>query len=178
MQSALIVDALVLAAVLEADLGRHRKINRSRLLRPVLIAAGIIPIFLEAITTHGNGLTLEVSLAAAGIVLGVVASMLMTIYRSTDTGKPVSRAGRGYAALWIIVIGARAAFTYGSSNWFSSQLGHWMARNDITSKAIVDGLIFMAVTMILTRTIAMARRARHLPAAPSAGATARILQAA
>ena len=34
-----IVNALVLAAVLEADLGSHRKITRFRLLRPVLLAA-------------------------------------------------------------------------------------------------------------------------------------------
>jgi hypothetical protein len=162
MESALIVDAVVLAAVLQADLGQHRKIDRFRLLRPVIVAAAIVPVFLEAVTTHGNGLLLEVSLAAAGVLLGVVAVSLMTIYRSPETNKPVSRAGGAYAALWIAVIGARALFTYGSSNWFSSQLGHWMVRNDITSKAIIDGLIFMAVAMVLTRTVGMARRARHI----------------
>jgi hypothetical protein len=52
-----------------------------------------------------------------------------------------------------------------------------MTRNTITGNAITDGLIFMAVTMILTRTLGMARRARHLPAATS-NHTARVLQAA
>lgn len=177
MWSALIVDAVVLVAVLQSDIGRHRKIDKFRLLRPVLVAAGIVPIFMEAVTTHGNGLTLEVALAVSGIILGAIATCLMKVFRSPDTHKPVSRAGSGYAALWIVFIGARALFTYGSDHWFGSQLGHWMLSNDITSEAIVDGLIFMAVTMILTRTITIATRARHLPA-PTTTSSATALQAA
>ncbi len=42
MQSALIADAVVLAAVPEADLGSHRKITRFRLLRPLLLAAAAL----------------------------------------------------------------------------------------------------------------------------------------
>jgi hypothetical protein len=177
MESALIVDAVVLAAVLQADLGKQRKVDKFRLLRPVLVAAGIVPVFLEAVSTHGNGLILEVSLAVAGIILGLVAVSLMTIYRSPDTNKPVTRAGGAYATLWIIVIGVRAAFTYGSSHWFSSGLGHWMVRNDVTSKAIIDGLIFMAVAMVLTRTLGMARRARHIPSINSQDAARHLVGA-
>jgi hypothetical protein len=177
MQSALIVDAVVLAAVLQADLGQHRKIDRSRLVRPMVIAAGIVPLFVEAVVTHGNGLVLEVALAGAGIVLGLVATWLMTVYRSADTHLPVSGAGRAYAALWIAVIGARAAFTYGSSNWFGPQLDHWMIRSTVTGPALTDGLVFMAVAMIVTRTVAMSVRARHLPT-PMVSGTAGLLQAA
>jgi hypothetical protein len=177
MQSALIVDAVVLAAVLQADLGENRRIDKFRLMRPVLVAAGIVPVFLEAVTTHGKGLDLEVALTVAGIILGRVAVSLMTISRSPATNKPVSGAGAAYGALWIVVIGARAAFTYGSSNWFSSELGGWMVRNGVTSKAIVDGLIFMAVAMVLTRTLAMARRARHIPSIDSQDAARHLVAA-
>lgn len=177
MQSALIVDALVLAAVLESDLGRHRKITRWRLLRPVLITLAIIPLFVEPVTTHGNGLIFELAVAASGVLVGLVATALMTVYRSPKTGKPVSRARAPYAALWVIVIGARAAFTYGSSHWFSSQLDHWMSRNAISADAITDALIFMAIIMVLTRTVTLAWRARHLPALAPAG-TSRELEAA
>ncbi len=38
MDSALVVDAVLLGAVLEADLGGHRKIGRFRILRPLGIA--------------------------------------------------------------------------------------------------------------------------------------------
>jgi hypothetical protein len=63
------------------------------------------------------------------------------------------------------VIGARAAFSYGSVHWFGPQLGRWMAHHSVTSSAITDGLILMAVGMLLTRVIAMAVRAKNLPLA-------------
>jgi hypothetical protein len=96
-----------------------------------------------------------------------VATALMTVYRSPKTGTPVSRAGAGYAGLWFVVIGARAAFSYGAHHWFSPQLDHWMVSNAVTGAAITDALIFMAVTMLLTRTIGLAVRAINLGGATS-----------
>jgi hypothetical protein len=162
MQADLVIDALVLAAVLEADLGSHRRISRLRIVRPLLIAGAIIPLYLKAVTTTGTGLTLEVALGAAGIVLGLIATMLVTVYRSPKTGKPVSRAGAPYAILWTLVIGARAAFSYGATHWFGPQLGHWMTTNGVSSAAITDALIFMAVAMLLTRTIGIGVAALNL----------------
>jgi hypothetical protein len=162
MQSDLIIDAIVLAAVLEADLGAHRKVGKLRVVRPLLVAGLIIPLYLKGVTTAGTGLTLEIALAAAGVVFGLIATALMTVYRSPKTNRPVSRAGAAYAALWVVVIGARAAFSYGALHWFGPQLGHWMIRNAVTSAAITDALIFMAVTMMLTRTIGLAFGAHKL----------------
>ena len=176
MQSALIVDAFVLFAVLESDLGQ-RKVTTFRLLRPLLLTAGIIPMFLTAVSTHGSGLALEVALGAGGVVVGLIATALMTVARSPKTAKPVSRAGAAYAALWTAVIGARAAFTFGSSHWFGEQLGHWMVRNAVTADAITDALVFMAVTMVVTRTVGLGWRARHLAASTPVG-TSRELRAA
>jgi hypothetical protein len=160
-----IVNLLVLAAVLEADLGSHRKITRFRLLRPVLIAALIIPLFLEKITTHGGGLAVQLAGVAVGVAGGLAALALVRVYRSGTTGKPVSAAGWGYALLWTAVIGARALFSYGADHWFTNQLGGWLAASSILPAAITDGLIFMAVAMLLTRTAGLAIRARSLPAA-------------
>jgi Kef-type K+ transport system membrane component KefB len=89
----------------------------------------------------------------------------MKVYRSPKTGRPVSRAGFGYAILWIIVIGARSAFSYGSAHWFGPQLGTWMAAHHVGSGAITDTLLLMAVGMLLTRTIGLAARAHALPPA-------------
>jgi hypothetical protein len=168
MDSAVIIDAVLLAAVLEADLGPHRKIARARILRPLFIAAAIIPLFLKAVVTTGSGLSLEIAGASAGLVLGAVAVKLMTVYRSPTTNQPVSRTGFAYAALWTVVIGARAAFSYGSEHWFSHALGTWMIQHSVTAAAITDGLIFMAVAMLLTRTIGMAVRARTVGPVDSA----------
>jgi hypothetical protein len=86
----------------------------------------------------------------------------MTVYRSPKTAQPVSRVGLAYAALWTSVIGARAAFSYGSTHWFSHSLTTWMTNHSVTSAAITDALIFMAVTMMLTRTIGLAVRTANL----------------
>jgi hypothetical protein len=160
-----IVNVLVLAAVLEADLGSHRKITRFRLLRPILIAAAIVPLFLEKVTTHGGGLSVEIAGTAAGVIGGLIALALIRVYRSETTGKPVTAAGLGYALLWIVVIGGRALFSYGAYHWFDHQLGSWLTTNSIPSAAITDGLIFMAVVMILTRTVGLYLRSRSLPGA-------------
>jgi hypothetical protein len=159
----MIINAAVLIAVLEADFGPHRKIGRFRLVRPLLMTGAIVPLYLTALTTHGTGMTLEIAGAMAGALIGLLATSLMTVYRSRKTGKAASRTGLGYAAVWTVVIGARAAFSYGSSHWFGPQLGSWMSNHDVSVNAITDTLILMAVAMVLTRTIAMAARVHALP---------------
>ncbi|HEV2634929.1 MAG TPA: hypothetical protein VGX23_07255 [Actinocrinis sp.] len=58
--------------------------------------------------------------------------------------------------------GARAAFSYGATNWFPAQLGHWMAAHQAPAASITDGLIFMAVAVLLTRTIGMTAQAARI----------------
>ena len=164
LMTAEIVNAVVLAAVLEADLGPHRTITKFRVLRPILTAAAIVPLFLDKVTTHGAGLAVELAGAAAGVAGGLIALALIRVYRSGTTGRPASAAAWGYALLWTAVIGARALFSYGSLHWFGPQLGHWMISHAVTAGAITDALIFMAIAMVLARTIGLAARARHLPA--------------
>lgn len=168
LMSAEIVNVLVLAAVLEADLGSHRKIGKFRILRPILIAGGIVPLFLEKVTTHGGGLAVELAGVAAGFACGLIALALMRVYRSPATGKPASAATAGYALVWTGVIGARALFSYGASHWFTPQLGGWLTANSIPAAAITDGLIFMAVAMILTRALGLAVRALAVPGGTAA----------
>jgi hypothetical protein len=167
--SAMIVHAVVLAAVLEADVGSHRKVGWFRMARPLFMAAAIVPLYVTAFTTHGTGLGLELVGAGAGLLAGLGAVSLTCVSRSSRTDKPVSRAGAGYAALWITVIGARAAFSYGSLHWFSTPLGHWMATHDVSAAAITDALILMAVGMLLARTLGLAVRAATLPGTAQSG---------
>jgi hypothetical protein len=163
LTQAMVINVVVLFAVLEADLGPHRKIGWFRIARPLGMAAAIVPLYLTALTTHGTGLSLEIAGAVAGVLLGLLATSQMTVYRSATTGRAASRAGYGYALVWTAVIGARAAFSYGSSHWFGSQLGTWMSSHQVSVDAITDTLILMAVAMLLTRTIGMAARVHALP---------------
>jgi hypothetical protein len=160
-----LVNGAVLLATLHGDLGTDRRIGPLRLLRPLLVAGAIVPLFLDPIVTKGTGLAVELTGAAAGLVGGLIAIGLIRVYRGPAAagGRPVTRAGWPYALLWTLVIGARAAFSYGAAHWFPSQLDHWCATHQVTGAAITNGLIFMAVAMLLTRTLGIAARAAALP---------------
>jgi hypothetical protein len=164
LTEAMIVNGVVLATVLATDLGPARKISNIRLLRPLIAAAVIIPFFVDRPVTHGSGLAVEVAGVAAGLLGGLAVSALMGVYRSPKTGRPVSRAGLPYAILWTAIIGARAAFSYGSAHWFSAPVVSWAVANQVPLAAFTDGLIFMAITMVLVRTVALGVRASRLPA--------------
>jgi hypothetical protein len=168
LTEALIINAAVLISVLEGDVGPHRKIGKFRILRPLLTIAVVIPIFIDSPVTHGNGLLVELAGVAAGLFCGLIASALMRVYRSPRTGKPVSAAGFPYAMVWIVVVAARTAFSIGATHWFPVQLDQWSFAHQVTGAAITDGLIFMALAMVLVRTTSLATRARRLPAAQAA----------
>ena len=50
-------------------------------------------------------------------------------------------------------------------HWFEGPLVSWAIVNQVTVAAITDGLIFMAVAMVVVRTIGLGVRASRLPAA-------------
>lgn len=164
LTEAMIINGAVLAAVLGSDLGSARKIGPMRILRPMALAA-VVPLFVDRPVTHGTGLAVEVAGVVAGLLGGLAAAALMGVYRSPKTGAPVSRAAAPYAVLWTLVIGARAAFSYGSAHWFSAQLVSWCVAHQVTGAAIIDGLIIMALVMVPVRTIGLGIRASRLPAA-------------
>jgi hypothetical protein len=163
----LIVNIAVLFAVLEADLGR-RKISTFRILRPLFLAAGIIPLFISHPATAGNGEVLEIVLTVLGVLLGIAAAGgLMKISFDDASQRVVSTAGLAYGAFWTFIIGARLLFTYGANHWFTAQLAHWMTTNGISVDALTDALIFMAVAMAVARTLRLAigrTQVRHLAA--------------
>jgi len=167
-----ILNLIVLAAVLEADLG-YRRITPRRLLRPVIIAAVVAAIYLKGASGSGTGLWLELAAVGAGIVLGLVASALMRVSAGPD-GSAYSRAGAAYAALWVVVVGARLWFAWGSGHEFSRQLGSWLHTEHVTGAVLVDSLIFLAIAMLLTRTASLLVRSGLLSgggvaAGPAAG---------
>ena len=161
-----LINGIVLAVTLHSDLGGHKKIGAFRLLRPIVTAGAIVPLFISPLAKHGNGLALELAGAAAGLLAGLIAVSLMKVYRSPKTGKAVSAAGWPYALLWLIVVGARAFFSYGASKLFPHQLAHWCIAHQITGDALTDALIFMAIAMVLTRTLGLAARAGLLRGRP------------
>ncbi len=167
LTNALIVNGLILFAVLESDLGPARKLSRLRLLRPLFLSASIVPLFVEAIATHGTGLALEIGGGVAGVLLGLAAASLMRIRREPVSGRVVTRAGAPYAVVWIVVIAARSCFSIGAVHWFNHPLATWMGNHQLTGAAITDTLIIMAVAMTLARTLSLAVRANQTRTHPT-----------
>ena len=137
------------------------------MLRTPLVIAAVIPLFLGLPVTHGNGLLVELAGSRLPCLCGLVVTTLMRVYRSPKTGKPVSAAGLPYAIVWTLIVAARAAFSIGATHWFATQLAQWCATHQVTGGAITDGLIFMAITMVLVRSGGLAARAARLPSTPA-----------
>ena len=169
-----VINLAILASVMISDLGT-RRIGPFRLLKPVLIVATVVAAYVEGAATSGHGLILELASTAAGLGLGALAAAQMRVGYDPGQqgawlarrfglakapGRAVSHAGLGYLLIWVLVVGGRLYFAWGSQHQFGAALGRWMVINQISSNALVDSLIFLSIAMVVTRTAILAGRAR------------------
>jgi hypothetical protein len=159
--SVVILNLVILAAVLMTDTGVRRFTVR-RVVRPLLVTAIIVPFFLQGPAAGGAGLALEFTGAAAGIVLGLIASRLMDVARDAHIGAVLTIAGAPYVYFWTALVGARLALAYGMENVFPGAVGHWLAVNQISVAALTDTFIVFSIAVVLTRAAVVIVRAQRL----------------
>jgi hypothetical protein len=186
--SVLILQLAVLGVVLESDLGRKR-VGWFRVLRPVITIVLIVPFFFTSLPTSGRDLLLQGAGALAGVLLGLFSMCPWFVSVGYDPAwrsrwfhrnRPpreatVSRAGAGYALVWIAVTAARLGFAYGSQHLFAAPLGHFLAAHQLSGTALTNAFIFLSIGMDLFRSLLLAARARRVRSslpAPVAAATA------
>ena len=93
--------------------------------------------------------------------------------RSADASlrRRYSYAALPYALVWVVVAAARLWFAYASNHDIRVPVGTWMSAHRLTSSALVDAFVFLALATVLTRTGSLAVRPRALRGAapPLAG---------
>jgi hypothetical protein len=155
----LIDSALVLLVLLQV---KERELTTRTLVRPIIILAIAVVNYLHGIPTSGNDLVLAGALALIGGLIGV-ASGVTVIFRSTDDGRVMFRAGWASAVFWVLGMGSRFAFAYWSSHGGMESIARFSLHHQISGgNAWTVALLAMAVFEVAGRTMVMAARRREL----------------
>jgi hypothetical protein len=159
MSSALtLVSIAMVAVVLLKDWG-HRRVTLIALLRPLLLAAVIVPFVMPGWDLAGNGLLLELGAALAGIAVGLLACSFMKV--TVDAGGQTwTDAGLAYAAVWVTFTAARQAFIYGCQHWFTRDLGMFLIHDHISVNAFADSIMLVSLAPVLANRLAILVRSR------------------
>ncbi|GEM85718.1 hypothetical protein [Meiothermus granaticius] len=158
----LVLNLSLLALMVLTQLG-ERRLDRWTYLRPALITTGVAFFFLGSLPLQGGNGAMYLLASAAGALFGLLALALMDVRWSGDQGQIVIRAGWGYAAVWIGVIGGRMLFAELATHAWASQVGRFSYEHGITgAEAWRAAFVLMALSMIVARTLGLALRARLL----------------
>lgn len=146
------------AVILLTQVGRHAVGPRNFLL-PFVIVAVVVKNYMTSVPTVGGDVDFYLLCMAIGIGFGLLASAVMRVERDALTGKVMTVAGLGYAAVWFVVIGGRLAFAYAATHVLHHQVAQFSYQHLITGGAAwTAAFIFMTVAMIGTRTAILAAK--------------------
>jgi hypothetical protein len=157
-----IINAILVLLVLRQM--RENRLDLVSLVLPVLLVGAAAAYYLHSVPTAGNDIPLDLTLAAAGAILGVACALTTRVRRGPD-GVALSRAGVAAAILWVAGIGARMGFALYSSHGGGPAIARFSVAHDITSSAAwVAALVIMALAEVIARTTTLRVRALRQPA--------------
>jgi hypothetical protein len=137
---------IVLAVLLEADLGR-RKIGWFRVLRPLIASAAAIALFTTSVPVSGHNLALEAAGVGAGVLLGLALPGVIGLLAGSSLSLPeaagvaacglatfvagslagAAAGGFSLPGACLVVIGGLAATLQGAATWWRAP-GGWPSR--------------------------------------------------
>jgi hypothetical protein len=150
--------ALVLVVVRQL---RGKRLIGSAIYVPLAICAYVGFTYLRSIPTSGNDLALVVIGSAAGLTLGTLCGLSTLVYPDRD-GIPFARATGAAAALWVLGVGSRIAFSLYAQHGGGSTIEHFSISHSLSPDAWVAGFVLMAILEAVSRTAVLLVRARRL----------------
>lgn len=174
-QAALISGGIFLVMII-SQYGRHH-LSWHKVVLP-LVSVGIFGYsYLKDVPTNSAGEWAVYGTAVAlGLVFGAIATLTTTVERDATTGKIMTICGAGFLTTWGVAVVARLVFIWGVENvgTLHDHFGTFMMNNRIEEKAIAPFFVIWALTMVVSRIVAIQLRARNLrtPAAAAVEASA------
>lgn len=160
-----ILSFTLLAWALVRNVGT-RRVTRGTFALPVVMVLAAVAWFLNPLPTAGNDLALVAAFGAVGVALGLAASAATRLEHRDGT--LTATAGGVFAALWVVMIGARIAFAQWATGPGAQDVGLFSREHLITgAEAWTAAFVVMALGMVLARTTALAVRSYRLTTAPA-----------
>jgi hypothetical protein len=144
--------------VLATQLGR-RQVTARKLVMPLLLVGAIGARYLVHLPAGSTSHLLEAGGLVAGLAFGLASIAVVQVSADPATGRPYTKAGFGYAAVWTVALVARMAFAYGSTHWFAGPLAAFSIANHVPGTAYAAAFVLMVLTMVAVRAAAVAIRA-------------------
>jgi hypothetical protein len=150
---------------------RGRRLDRRGVVLPLALVGWAASQYLHGIPTVGNDGLLVSGGVAAGLMLGSASAAVTTLEVGRD-GVVVARATLAAAALWVVGIGARMAFSLFMQHGGAPTVIKFSQVHRLTGAGWVTAMVLMAFVEVVSRTLILCVRAWTLHAARPVVATA------
>lgn len=147
---------------------RGKRLSWFQLLWPIALVIWAAVKYLHGFPLSGSDLDLVIATTVTGVVLGVGAGMLTTVYRRAD-GALMARATAATVVLWILGTAGRLVFGLYAQHGGGPAIEAFSRSHGIVIAAWGASLILMALCEVAGRTLVLAARALSArPAGPTA----------
>ncbi|HXR11052.1 MAG TPA: hypothetical protein VN770_02050 [Gaiellaceae bacterium] len=142
---------------------RERELDRRSVIAPLVLLFFVATQYLHSLPTAGNDLVLIVTLAAAGLTLGILGGFATHV--RTANGVALARVGWIAGGLLVLGIGARLAFAFAIGHGFRPAIADFSVAHQIGAVAWPVALVLMALIEVGARIAVVQIRGRRLVAA-------------